>query len=126
MVLPCLPWIKSYLSYRFVYVSLNHSTSIPVTSTYDVPQGSILGPLLFILYVSELSNIISSHLYVSFDQSSLNTATSSISSCLTSIENWSSSMSFKLNPSKFELIYFDRVGKLAKNPCNFSFYSIEP
>ena len=133
-----LLWIKSYLSDRFVYVSLNHSTSIPKTSTYGVPQGSILGPLLFILYVSELSNIISSHnlnslsyaddshLYVSFDQSSLNTAMSSISSCLTSIEDWSSSMSLKLNPSKFELIYFDRVGKLVKNPCNFSSYSIEP
>ena len=34
-------------------------------------------------------------------------------------------MSSKLNPSKFELIYFDRVGKLSKNNCNFSSYSIE-
>ena len=45
---------------------------------------------------------------------------------MSSIENWSSSMSLKLNPSKFKLIYSDRVGKLAKNPCNFSSYSIEP
>ena len=51
---------------------------------------------------------------------------SSIFSYLSSIENWSSSMSLKLNPSKFEKIHFDRVGKLAKNPCNFSSYSIEP
>ena len=51
---------------------------------------------------------------------------SSISSCLKSIENWSSSMSLKLNPSKFELIYFDRVGELVKNPRNFSSYFIEP
>ena len=99
-----LSWIESYLSDRVVYVSLNHSTTIPATSTYGVPQSFKLGPLLFILYVSELSNIISSHIltslsyadethfYVSFDQSSLNTAMFSISSCLTSIENWSSSV----------------------------------
>ena len=133
-----LLWIKSYLADRFVYVSLNHSSSIPSTSTYGVPQGSILGPLLFILYVSELSNIISSHnlnslsyaddshLYACFDQSSLKTTMSSISTCLTSIENWSTSMSLKLNPSKFELIYFDRVGKLTKDSCNFSSNVIEP
>ena len=53
--------------------------------------------------------MIDSHLYVSFDQTSLNTAMISISSCLSSIENWSSSMSLKLNPSKFELICLDRV-----------------
>ena len=85
-----LLWIKSYLADRFVYVSLDHSSSIPSTSSYGVPQGSILGPLLFILYVSELSNIISSHnlnslsyaddshLYAYFDQSSLKTTLTSI------------------------------------------------
>ena len=35
-------------------------------------------------------------------------------------------MSLKLNPSKFELIYFDRVGKLTKDSCNFSSNVIEP
>ena len=57
-----LSWIISYLSDRFVYVSLNHSTSSPPTSAYGVSQGSFYtSHLLFILSVSELSNIISSH-----------------------------------------------------------------
>lgn len=134
----CYSWFESYLSDRSFSVSLNHLSSNPSISSCGVPQGSILGPLLFIIYTSELSYIISSnncnslsyaddsHLYCSFDASSLGLVMSSISSCLTAVESWSSSMSLKLNPSKFELIYFDRFGKLTFEPCIFSSYTITP
>jgi len=136
---PALSWLKSYLCDRSAYAFLNNTKSIPSTTCYGVPQGSILGPLLFILYVSELSTIISSyglnslsyaddsHLYACIENSSLDVTMSSISSCLASIEDWSNSLSLKLNPSKFELIYFDRTGNLTnKNPCIFSNNHINP
>ena len=45
-------WIKSYLSNRFQYVSVNNVTSYHLPICCGVPQGSILRPLLFVTYIS--------------------------------------------------------------------------
>ena len=45
-----LEWFKNYLSNRTQYVAFNNCTSEPGNITCGVAQGSILGPLLFILY----------------------------------------------------------------------------
>ena len=54
-----LRWIKSYLSNHKQKVKLGNSFSDAFSLPYDVPQGSVLGPLLFTLYTTPLSNIIS-------------------------------------------------------------------
>ena len=56
-----LQWFQSYLSDRYQSTSVNNLSSSPSQLMYDVPQGSVLGPILFALYTTPLSDIIANH-----------------------------------------------------------------
>ena len=53
-----LKWMKSYLSFRSQYTNLGIHEYDIVTTERGVPQGSILGPLLYIIYTNEMSQAI--------------------------------------------------------------------
>ena len=55
-----LSWIRSFLSNRTQRVSFGGGLSEVIALLFGVPQGSVIGPLLFLLYVAEVFNIIES------------------------------------------------------------------
>ena len=58
---PALSWFLSYLCNRTHAVTINSLQSQHTTLHYGVPQGSVLGPVLFILYTQPLFNVVNKH-----------------------------------------------------------------
>ena len=110
-----LAWFKSYLCGRHQKTKIDKSFSDSSLIEHGVPQGSVLGPLLFSLYTAPLSTIISSyglsHLYADDTQIYISltggTATESLNmlqSCITGVSAWMAQSKLKLNPSKTEFL----------------------
>ena len=53
-------WFKSYLSGRHQFTYVNEVCSTITDITCGVPQGSVLGPLLFLLYINDINNVVPS------------------------------------------------------------------
>ena len=56
-----LNWLRSFITGRTQYVGVGSVQSTPVSSQSGVPQGSVLGPLCFAMYISPISNIVAAH-----------------------------------------------------------------
>ena len=59
-----LDLLKSYLANRYQKVKINNDESNYKEIIMGVPQGTILGPILFILYISDLLNVIPIYLFI--------------------------------------------------------------
>ena len=67
----CITWFQSYLSERIFFISIENQLSDYGRILCGVPQGSILGPLLFLIYVNDMPQAVNSNLFLYADDSCL-------------------------------------------------------
>ena len=106
--------IKSFLSDRKQYVSLNVCDSSKLDISYGVPQGSTLGPLLFLLYIKDLKFSLkyscSSHFAddtcLLYAQNKLKTLETNLNYDLKRLSEWLKANSLPFNVKKTKLLTF--------------------
>ena len=116
-------WFRSYLSDRTQFVSINGFDSDYKTVKYGVPQGSVLGPLLFLIFISNLNIAIknSKTFYFADDTCLLNIKDSfkkinkAVNKDLKFLIQWLHANKIYLNVAKTEVIIFRRR-YMGKNP----------
>jgi hypothetical protein len=126
-----LLWFSSYLSDCTFTVSSGNNKYVPTPLSSGVPQGSVLGPLLFSLYTTPLSSLLSGtsvshHLYaddtqlfISFLPRQFSSSVNQLQSTISQASTWMPANLLSLNPSKTEFIIFGNSCQLSKlnNPC---------
>ena len=121
-----LEWFRSYLSGRSQYVRIDSEVSDLKNIAYGVPQGSILGPALFNIYLNDLptiphlgsldSYVDDSKLYVSFSVKDVNTIIQQINENRSLIASWCCHNHLLTGPDKTKLLVMGTRQMLQKLP----------
>ncbi len=124
-----LNWFCSYLSGRSFCIEIGNCQSSLEPLQYGVPHRSVLGPLLFSIYMLPLGHIIKKHtisyhfcaddtkLYLSCNSNNTNQL-SNLHGCIADINNWKASNFLQINSGKTEII----IMGLDSLPNHFSSY----
>ena len=120
-----LEWIRSYLTNRSFQVQVGSALLEPIDVPYAVPQGSLLGQVLFICYIATLDDIIQGTstsllgyaddhaVYKNFQTADEFSALKSLTEVPKRIRNWMRQSFLKMNDSKTEIVIFG-----TRSQCN--------
>ena len=109
-----LQWFKSYLYDRDQYVSINGTSSTPLRVTSGVPQGSVLGPLLFLIFINDMPNaskklkfyLFADDTSIYYESETLNEMITRVNKELKLVKKWLNANKLLLNIDKTNLLYF--------------------
>ena len=116
-------WIKSYLTNRQQYVFINGQESDKEYLLHGVPQGSVLGPMLFTIYINDMHNCIKNSnsfhfaddtnlLYIPEKKLRNRNLVRRLNIDLKALDNWLKANKISLNSSKTELVIFRKKGTI--------------
>jgi len=126
-----LKWFQSYMCGRTQHVGLGMTKSSIVCLLCGVPQGSVLGPILFVLYTADLVRLIEQHglhghlfaddtqVIGSCQPRDVNALQSRISICLDDVAAWMQSNWLQLNTGELELLWCTTARRQSHLPCTY-------
>ena len=112
-----LAWFKSYVTGRACCVIYAGASSSTKQVTCSVPQGFVLGPLLFLLHAADFTDLAAKHgvtlyafaddtqVYVHYGFHNMATSRDVFERCIQDIGHWMSENRLKLNPDKTEMLW---------------------
>ena len=109
--------LRSYLSNRYQYTQVNGSNSKLGLIRTGIPQGSVLGPILFLLYINDLTNTVESLVTLFADDTNIfdrmEQDGSNVEKTLSIVNSWMKSNKLKCNLDKSKAVIFGETSQTA-------------
>ena len=127
-----LAWFESFLTDRSQAVVVNNKLSGLRNLYFGVPQGSVLGPFLFLLFINDIScsathnyqlNLFADDLLAYTSDKNINTLQSKLQACVTNIGEWYRANRLTVNPGKSKLMIFGSQYNL--NRINYDNFRVQ-
>ena len=126
--------LSSFFTDRYTAVKINNFLSEPSSLLFGIPQGSVLGPLFFSIYIQPIGNIITSfktlkfHLYADdieiYSITNIDSSFIELSSCANLVNMWLLSNMLLLNMAKTQFTLNKYITSICKK-ANLNLYNIK-